>query len=140
MSPVGFWLRFLAGIIDAIVISLAAGLLRVIGLPLSQGVETNAIVLTLYHFLVPYLWQGYTVGKRFLKIRITTMSGEKPGAGSLLIRSLVLNGLYALTIGILLLVSCFMVGLRADRRSIHDLLAGTQVLRNDGGYDAPGNL
>lgn len=140
MSPAGFWIRFLAGIIDAIVLSLAAALLRAMGLPLSQGVESNVIVLMLYHFLVPYLWEGYTVGKRLLKIRVTTMNGDKPGAASFLIRSLVLNGLYAITFGVLMLVSCFMVGLRADKRSIHDLLAGTQVLRDGNGYDAPGNL
>lgn len=139
-SPAGFLIRFLAFLIDALVLFLAVAVLRFAGLPLPQDINNDLLVLTAYHFLLPQFWNGFTVGKRVVGIRIATMNGEKPRVISLLARSFILNGLYPITYGILFLASVFMVIFRKDKRSIHDLLVGTQVIRTDGGYRVFGNL
>lgn len=47
------------------------------------------------------------------------------------IRNLVAGIVYGLTFGIGVLISAFMVGLREDKRAIHDFIAGTEVVYND---------
>ena len=57
----------------------------------------------------------------------------KLGIGDMLMRVVVAGLIYAVTLGIAAIVSAFMVGLREDKRSLHDLIAGTYVT-----YNAPG--
>jgi uncharacterized RDD family membrane protein YckC len=45
-------------------------------------------------------------------------------------RYLVAALVYAITLGIGVIVSAFMVGIRKDHRSIHDFIAGTYVTSN----------
>lgn len=46
----------------------------------------------------------------------------------MLMRVLVAGLVYVLTLGIGIIVSAFMVGMREDRRAIHDFIAGTEVV------------
>lgn len=46
---------------------------------------------------------------------------------TMLIRTIVGNLIYLLSFGICFIISAFMVGMREDNRSIHDLIAGTYV-------------
>jgi uncharacterized RDD family membrane protein YckC len=48
----------------------------------------------------------------------------------MLLRTLVSGIFYALTIGIGAIVSAFMVGIREDKRAIHDFIAGTEVVHD----------
>ena len=52
--------------------------------------------------------------------------------GTMLLRVLVGGSCIRLTLGIALIVSAFMVGIREDKRAIHDFIAGTYVT-----YDPP---
>lgn len=45
----------------------------------------------------------------------------------MLLRMIVAAIIYGVTLGIAAIVSAFMVGIREDKRSIHDLIAGTYV-------------
>ncbi len=62
-------------------------------------------------------------------VQIVKINREKLGIGTMLMRNLVGGLVYVLTLGIGLIVSAFMVGLREDRRAIHDLIAGTYVTK-----------
>lgn len=64
--------------------------------------------------------------------RIVKVNGGNVGIGTMLMRTVVAGIVYVVTLGIGLIVSAFMVGVREDKRSIHDLLAGTYVT-----YDLP---
>ncbi|MFA9560600.1 RDD family protein [Evansella sp. AB-rgal1] len=128
-NPAGFWVRVGATILDMI-------FLGVVGLFISMSfydfffgnVNVNIDLLeVLYHLLLPVIWYGYTVGKRILEIRIARVDGEKVGIGTMLLRNVVGGIVYALTLGFGLIVSAFMVAIREDKRSIHDLIAGTYV-------------
>lgn len=92
----------------------------------------TTILEMLYYLLLPVFWYGYTVGKRAVGIRIAREDGEKVGIGTMLMRDLVAGLVYVLTLGIGIIVSAFMVGLREDKRAIHDFVAGTYVT-----YDKP---
>ena len=103
------------------------------------------IVLTLLAFLVIFIVQmvllatrGQTIGKIIMKIRIVdAQTGEHPGWARLILLRTIVNGLIS---GVLNAIPVVGQGLgslyfiidslfifRADRRTIHDLIAGTRV-------------
>jgi uncharacterized RDD family membrane protein YckC len=70
--------------------------------------------------------RGQTVGKSLLRIRIVGLDGSRASAGqALLLRSLLVL-LLDLVPGFLLADPLFIF--RKDRRCLHDLIAGTQVV------------
>jgi len=130
--PGGFWVRLLATILDGLIIGIP---LAVIGYLMTGNWEDDPLTSTVsfvYTLLLPVLWHGYTVGKKIMGIRIAKVNGEKLGIGAMLLRNLVGGLVYVVTLGIGVIVSAFMVGLREDKRSLHDMIAGTYVT-----YDAP---
>lgn len=92
----------------------------------NQTLVSDAISL-LYSIILPVIWSGYTLGKRICGIRIVKMNGSKPGIGTMLLRVIVAGIVIAVTLGIAVIASAFMVGLRQDKRAIHDFIAGTYV-------------
>lgn len=132
-NPVGFWKRFLANILDAIIIGVPLAIINNIINGDTQGETFTSIIEILYSIIVPVLWSGYTIGKRIAGIRIVKVNGEKLGYGAMLLRALVGGLVYIVTLGIGLIVSAFMVGLRKDKRAIHDFIAGTYVTSDQPG-------
>ncbi|KAB7705971.1 RDD family protein [Bacillus aerolatus] len=126
-QPAGFWRRLFANILDAIIVGVP---LSVISYFIMGNWDESAITSIgnlLYALVVPVVWAGYTIGKRILGIRIAKVNGEKLGFGAMLMRTIVAGLVYVLTLGIGVIVSAFMAGLREDKRSIHDFIAGTYV-------------
>lgn len=129
-DPAGFWIRFGAAILDGIIIGIPIALIAYILTGKSDGYLADALSF-LYGLLTPVFWNGYTVGKRICGIRIAKVSdGMPPGIGTMLLRNVVAAIVYAITFGIALIVSAIMVGVRDDKRSIHDFIAGTEVVRS----------
>ncbi|MET1015060.1 MAG: RDD family protein [Paenisporosarcina sp.] len=129
-NPAGFWVRLLASILDGLIVGIpvAAFAYFVTG---NWDDEAISSPLTLvYSILLPVIWHGYTVGKRIMNIRIAKVNGNKVGLGTMLMRTIVAGLVYVLTLGIGLIVSAFMVGIREDKRAIHDFIAGTYVTHN----------
>lgn len=78
--------------------------------------------------------QGQTPGKQVLGMRCYRLDDRKTAHwGWMFLRQVVGGFLYSLTGGILFLVSCFMLVLRKDRRTVQDLLAGTVVVHDKDG-------
>lgn len=133
-NPVGFWIRFLAMILDGILIFIVFGFVNLL-LYNSFIVETFTFtdILQLFYFIIiPIVWYGYTVGKKAIGIRIVRMNGDDVTIGVMILRYLMGGIFYAFTCGIGIIVSAFMVGLREDKRSIHNIFADTYVT-----YDKP---
>ena len=89
-----------------------------------------ALFYLLYHPVLEILLAGRTPGKRWAGIRIVTMGGMVPGAGSIVVRNL-----FRFVDGLPLM---YVVGLActiATRRNqrIGDLAAGTLLIYDDGG-------
>lgn len=127
MKPAGFWIRFFAKLLDQLLIILPLAHLFV--LVLNKDLETTEYVFSLlYYLLLPVIWSGYTVGKRFVGIRIVKVDGTDVHLGNMLLREVISQLIYYLTFGIALVISGLLVIFREDKRALHDLLAGTCVV------------
>jgi uncharacterized RDD family membrane protein YckC len=148
MEPAGRWLRLGAAILDSIIgsVFMAPGFVML----LLAGIFTNpnspnpammlaggvslclGVVLLLVIQIYLLVTRGQTMGKKLLGIRIVTFEDEtNPGFVKVFLLRLLVNGLIGAVPFIGLVYSlvdiCFIF--RADRRCIHDLIAGTKVVK-----------
>ncbi|QTM98258.1 RDD family protein [Sediminibacillus dalangtanensis] len=132
IEPAGLDNRIVSRIIDAMIISLGTVLFSYLLYgDFNNGSEfrlTDFFGL-LYSLSLPVLWYGYTLGRRLAGNRIVRIDGRKVGIGTMLLRDFVAGIFYVLTLGIGFAVSAFMVGIREDRRAIHDFIARTYVTK-----------
>lgn len=126
----GFWDRFFAGLLDGLFVGLPIAILAYFITGKFDDDVISAPLNLVYALVVPVVWNGYTVGKRMMQIRIAKVNGDKLGFGTMFMRTIVSGLVYVLTLGIGIIVSAFMVGMREDKRAIHDFIAGTYVTRN----------
>ena len=126
INPAGFWIRVGAGLLDGIIIGIP---LAIISSLLYGESDTwfTTIGQNFYTFILPILWAGYTIGKRIVGVRIVKVDGSSVDVWTMVKRVIIAGIVYGITLGIGLIVSCFMVGLREDKRSLHDFIAGTYV-------------
>lgn len=111
----------------------------------------NILLILIYFVLLPKVWNGQTVGKKILKLRVVSNSNEKVTVVQYLIRNMLINGLaqmillllflYLLPSSmyfifssiltfiqlILVIISIFMILYRKDKRGLHDIFSGTKV-------------
>ncbi|MBK9036356.1 MAG: RDD family protein [Myxococcales bacterium] len=150
VTVVGFWRRLGAGLIDlAIVVPVAALLIALasaiagIHLPPSRvrGLDfwldlllisdpamiTAIVILLAVAMLYLYVFQatlGQTLGMRVLKLRVIDVYGEQPSFARIGVRTAgYLLGLATLSLGFL------WIGFDAEKRGLHDWIAGTYVIR-----------
>lgn len=126
----GFWERFFAGILDALIVGLPIAILAYYITGKFDDDVISVPVNLVYSLVLPAVWNGYTIGKRMMQIRIAKVNGDKLGFGTMFMRTIVSGLVYALTLGIGIIVSAFMVAMREDKRAIHDFIAGTYVTQN----------
>jgi len=129
----GFWMRLAAYLVDY-GIQLGAGIaLTALLVALPTGVDTEgAAFLAFISLVMPWLYSALlessarqaTVGKRVLGIKVTGMDGQRISFGRATGRffAMILSGL-ALCIGYV------MIAFTARRQGLHDLIAGTLVVR-----------
>jgi uncharacterized RDD family membrane protein YckC len=118
---------------------------------------TSIIYITcqvLYFGVFAYFTNGQTVGKKLLKIRITSNNGKKLNILQLILRIAILNNLFLTLIDVIALylvnstifyyityiivtlqelilsVNIVMVTLKSDHRGLHDIIAGTNVVED----------
>ena len=136
-EPAGFWIRVCAVLLDTLFTIIIGGIIGLIFgitgvVPFSQSVENSANFawLKILFFLVYYVtaesstkFQG-TLGKYVLGLKITREDGTKLTFGRAFGRNLAkwLSGL-------IFCIGFIMVGLRKDKRGLHDLIANTYVVR-----------
>jgi uncharacterized RDD family membrane protein YckC len=138
--PAGFWIRAVAALIDFAVFALVQLSFRLIGAKI-VGPEAGSVatfftfVFALAYTTVLHALGGQTIGKVIVGVQVVGGDGGVPSVGTALLRHL---GYFAsaavATVGFL------MAGLRADKRALHDLIAGTHVERlpkPDAGEPAP---
>ncbi|WP_422661421.1 RDD family protein [Paenibacillus sp. EC2-1] len=125
----GFWIRLGAMVLDGLIIGIPLGFLSY---QIDGGMDREPItdiLSMLYSLLLPIFWYGYTIGKRICGIRIRKVYDHMPPSfGTMLMRNVVGGVVYVLTLGIGLIASIIMISMREDRRSLHDLIAGTEVV------------
>jgi uncharacterized RDD family membrane protein YckC len=136
----GFWLRAVALLVDGAILSIGFLVLTAIvaffetqapweSLHLQLGRIAIALLGIVLYAVVATSRTGQTPGKACVGIRVETLAGGIPAAGTVLIRYLAF-GLFALLSELYLgLADGAFLALRRDKRSLHDLLAGTVVRR-----------
>lgn len=128
----GFWIRLGALLLDALIVGIPLAIISLIVTGGTREEYVTDIISFLYSLLVPVFWGGYTIGKRICGIKIRRVYDHSPpGIGTMLLRHVVAGILYGLTFGIGVIISALMVGLREDKRSIHDFIAGTEVVHDE---------
>lgn len=135
--PAGFWLRVVAAVIDSIVCN---AVVFIMSFGVGFLIQTNnytfnemtqllimamGIVVTLFYYIFFTGYGGQTPGKMALQIKVIHNNGSEIGYGQAFVRE---------TIGkiisyLLLCIGYLMVGLRRDKRGLHDLLASTRVIK-----------
>ncbi len=140
MQPYGgFWLRFVAYIIDAVIMNIAGGVIGAfVGVGIgamgagSEVVTASTIGAGGLSLLVNWLysamlesssWQA-TVGKKALGLVVTDESGGRIGFGRA-------TGRYfgKILSSLILLIGFFMIGWTQRKQGLHDKLAGTLVYK-----------
>lgn len=130
----GFWIRLVAYIIDAILISVAYGVIgAAIGInifnPDIENIDptTNLISLVigwLYFSLMESSERGATIGKMAMGLRVVTSDYKR-------LSFLNATGRYFAKIisAIILCIGFIMIAFTDKKRGLHDMIAGTLVIK-----------
>ena len=126
----GFWVRFCAAAIDAILLMIIDWFMLgtdVTDVYTSQELLLSSLISLLYYSLGVAIWST-TVGKRLLGLYVLRSDGSKVG----FLRAVGRWFSYILS-ALILFIGFFMVGLRRDKRGLHDLICDTVVVSSPGG-------
>lgn len=134
IAYVGVGPRFLAILIDGIIISVIAGIINAIGAGGTADVGRIAVsgsisgVLALAYFIVLEATMGATLGKRLLGLRVVKDDGSPIGWGGSIIRNLlrIIDGLFVYLVGAIIIWNT------ARRQRLGDILAHTVVIKARG--------
>lgn len=141
-SPAGFWIRLIAAIVDGIILGIVNGIIQalfmaaIIGAGRDNGGMAIALTILMIVLMVGaqcyyigwfYSRKGGTPGKLAFGMKVlNNETGENLTFGRALLRDIVGKMLSALT----LLIGFLMVAFRKDKRGLHDLIAGSCVIRS----------
>ena len=117
--PAGFWIRFVAMLLDGILVGGVSFALAMVGAPSILG-----LVIGLgYWIYFPSSDMMATPGKSVLGLKITDNDGNQITAGTATVRYLG----YIIS-AIVLYIGFLMVGFSDKKRGLHDMIAGTLVV------------
>lgn len=134
IGKAGFWIRLKGVVLDAIIVATPLTLFWILVAVFNMGtiytaVAVPCVMYVIYGFLLPVTGKGITVGKKIAGLRIVKMDGSAPTLKTMFMRDIVAGFVYLFTLGIGFFISAAMVSVRRDKRSIHDVIAGTQVIK-----------
>jgi uncharacterized RDD family membrane protein YckC len=131
-----WWIRFFASLIDAVLIFAGAAAIFAIGAALDNDMSWTvaglgaATVYFLYHPLLVAFNHGQTLGKKLLAVKVVNNDGSSTGFGRAFVRE-VLFKLVPSALSPLNLIDYLWAAFREDRRTLHDLGAGTAVVEDN---------
>ena len=130
--PAGFWIRVAATLVDSLLLMLLSGVF--VALSWVTGSSTLSLLGSLLSFaaalaIVFVGWGrfGTSPGKKLLGLAIVA-EGTAPGEGIGAVKALVRWIGYFLS-ALLFGIGFLLVAFRGDKRGLHDLVAGTSVVR-----------
>lgn len=102
------------------------------GIYISMGIPI-AIVGILYMILLPYYWNGKTIGRHIVGVRLQTVDGSPLTFGKIFVREFFFKFMWwMVTLGIGSIVDFIMVAARKDKLTIRDIVTKTEVVDLDG--------
>jgi uncharacterized RDD family membrane protein YckC len=129
MEYAGFWRRVAAAVIDGILVGIVSGIVTAIAGGISDDARVIAQLLLLVAAYVYYagmessVYQA-TVGKIALGIQVTDLNGNRIS----FLRALGRN-LAEILSALILLIGYIMVAFTAKKQGLHDMIAGTLVVK-----------
>lgn len=132
----GFWQRFMAYIIDLIVVVSITGLFNTatlnylnVGIKLSLiGEFTLSFVIVLFtYFILMTYYFSQTLGKVIMKIKVETNKGEKLSWSDVIYR----EGVGRILMTVLFCTPYLLVGILPKKKGLHDYIADTVVVKED---------
>src|SRR5919109_1804502 len=134
MNYGGFWVRFLAYIVDSLIVTIGflalVMLLGVMGLELASYELVLFAMAVLYYAFMQASARQATYGKALLGLKVAGMNGERISLGRALARE-VAKILSTLTF----LIGFIIAGFTRRKQALHDFIASTTVVR-----EAPGQV
>ena len=129
MEYAGFWRRVAAALIDGILVGIVSGIVTAIAGGISDSAEITAQILL---FVAAYVYYAgmessayqATVGKIALGIQVTDLNGNRIS----FLRALGRN-LAEILSALILLIGYIMVAFTAKKQGLHDMIAGTLVVK-----------
>lgn len=123
----GFWIRFLAYLIDAIILTVIGSVLfGGVGMDGGNVASGGQSLIGLAYIIGFWTWKGATPGKMICKLRIVDSEG-KP----IKIKTVLLRVLGYFVSGIVLCIGFFWIGFDAKKQGWHDKIAKTFVVKVD---------
>lgn len=123
----GFWIRFLAVIIDGVILGIIGFVLFRLMTATAYGsiswLVGAAYSVCFYSLCFWVYWQGQTPGKRILNLRVVRADGAPVDWSTAIIRYIG----YTVS-GFILLVGFIMAAFDDEKRALHDRLANTRVV------------
>lgn len=130
--PAGFMIRLGALLLDIVIVVIPLFILSLLMTDGTTDEPYTRLVLFFYFFLVPVLWGGRTIGKRICGIKIQKVKDRAtPGIWTMFNRIYLTGGVYVITLGIAVIASALRVVGMEDCRSMHDQIAGTEVVYDE---------
>ena len=132
----GFWQRFMAYIIDLIVVAATTGLFNTITmnymnvsikLSLIGEYTISFLIVSFAYFILMTYYFSQTLGKIIMKIKVETNKGEKLSWYDVIYRELV--GRILTTV--LFYIPYIFVGILPKKKGLHDYIADTVVVKED---------
>ncbi len=120
LEYIGFWPRFAATVIDAIITGAGSAIIGAI-----TGQPALGSILSILYYVLLIGLQGQTVGKMALRIRVIDVRGNAPGVWRAILREVL--GKLVSTVGLLL--GYLWIIWDREKRGWHDYIAGTWVVR-----------
>ncbi|NQX66597.1 RDD family protein [Paenibacillus alba] len=125
----GFWIRFVAVLIDGIAIQAVFLILSFItnSSPLkpSLGMSVLQYAISWSYSVILTVLLGQTLGKMIMGIRVVRKDGLPNTWASILLREIIGKIVSA----IILCIGYIMAGIDSEKRALHDRMAGTRVVR-----------
>lgn len=140
--------RFIAFIIDVIILAVIVGILTAIGIvefSVSEEASTTdgliqAIIVVAYYVILTVAF-GATLGKMAMGMKVVDRDGNKAGAGPILIREVIARALGALLASVVgagigeavglavAIIIVIMILFDERRQGLHDKIGGTFVVK-----------
>lgn len=92
------------------------------------GGSLAIIAIIVYLILVPFLWNGQTIGMRLFGIKIVSNDGSKLTLQAICLRELLRIIFVLFTLGVSLIVDLFIISLGRLKLSYYDVVAMTAVI------------
>jgi uncharacterized RDD family membrane protein YckC len=125
----GFWIRFAAIFIDGILIGLVFAPFKFMVQDFAVGSAILSViqmpVIWAYNVLMLHYNDGATLGKMALGLRVVADDGNRPTLGKIILR----ETLGKLASAFTLLIGYMMAGFTQRKQALHDMIAGTVVVR-----------